>query len=309
MLGKLWTLLKTAGLAYSDDNCLSRGAAIAYYTVFSLAPVLLIVIAVAGLVFGEQAAQGAVVSQINGLMGQQGAEAVQSMLQGAARRGTGILATVIGVVTLLVAASGVFGEMQAALNAIWRATPPAGTFWRLLRARLISLGLVVTLGFLLMVSLVASAALQAVGGWLSDAFPGVHAALWAASLVTSFVLATALFGAIYKILPDTRIAWRDVIVGAAVTALLFAIGKNLISLYIGSSSIATTYGAAGALAVIFVWIYYSSQIFLFGAEFTRAFATTHGSRQRDAMPLASGHDAEIEGLKSRLGTPRSRAAR
>jgi membrane protein len=300
ILGLVWTTLKSAGVGYVEDNCLSRGAAIAYYTTFSLAPVLLIVIAVAGLAFGDDAARGAVVRQIGGLMGQQGADAIQAMIKGAANRHAGILATVIGGVTLLVAASGVFSEMQTALNVIWKAKPRAGAVMQLVRARLQSLGLVLILGFLLAVSLVASAALTAAGAWLSARLPGVHAMLVVASMLVSFLLITALFAAIYKMLPDTTIAWRDVGVGAAVTALLFNLGKNLIGLYVGSSSIASTYGAAGALGIILVWIYYSSQIFLFGAEFTRAYAEQTGSRV--GQPVAgSGHAQEIEHLKAKLG--------
>ena len=295
----IWQTLKSAGYGYVEDSCLSRGAAIAYYTTFSLAPVLLIVIAMAGLVFGEDAARGAVVQQIGGLMGKQGADAIQAMIKGAANRQAGIVATVVGGVTLLVAASGVFGEMQSALNVIWKAQPRPGAMMQLVRARLQSLGLVLILGFLLLVSLVASAALAAAGTWLSARLPGVHILLVVASMLVSFLLITALFAAIYKVLPDTRIDWRDVGIGAAVTALLFNLGKNIISLYVGSSSIASTYGAAGALGIILVWIYYSSQIFLFGAEFTRAYAEYSGSRKD--RPAVAGHAAEIDQLKARLG--------
>ncbi len=306
-LNTLWQTLRSAALGYVEDGCLSRGAAIAYYTTFSLAPVLLIVIAVAGLVFGQDAARGAVVHQISGLMGKQGADAIQAMIKGAANRKSGILATVIGGVTLLVAASGVFGEMQTALNAIWKATPKEGAVRQLVRARLQSLGLVLILGFLLLVSLVASAALSAAGAWLSARLPGVHLLLRLASLAISFLLVAALFAAIYKVLPDTNVLWRDVAIGAVVTTLLFDLGKNLISLYLGTSSIASTYGAAGTLGIILVWIYYSSQIFLFGSEFTRAFAERVGSRV--GHPVRGGHGEEIDRLKAKLeATSRPRAA-
>ena len=277
MLNKIWQALKASGLGFFNDACLSRGAAIAYYTVFSLAPVLLIVVAIAGLVFGDDAARGAIRAQISGLMGVASADAIQGMIQNASNKNSGIIATVIGGVTLLVAASGVFLEMQTALNAIWKVGPSAGVVSNLVRARLQSLGLVMTLGFLLMVSLLISAALTALDSFLANRLPGVHLALRAVSLVVSFGLITVLFAAIYKVLPDTDVAWRDVGIGAVVTALLFTLGKNVISLYIGSSRIATTYGAAGALAIILVWIYYSSQIFLLGAEFTMAWAQANGS--------------------------------
>lgn len=298
MLGKLWQALKAAVTGYIADGCLSRGAAIAYYTVFSLAPVLLIVVAIAGLAFGDEAARGAVRTQISGLMGDASADAIQGMIQNASNRFSGILATVVGGVTLLVAASGVFLEMQAALNAIWKAEPASGVVSSLVRARLQSLGLVMTLGFLLMVSLLVSAALTALDSFLANRLPGVHLALRALSLVISFGLITVLFAAIYKVLPDTDVAWRDVGIGAVVTALLFTLGKNVISLYIGSSSIATTYGAAGALAIILVWIYYSSQIFLLGAEFTMAWAQVNGSH----VGRRAGHPArsKIERMKATL---------
>lgn len=299
MLKKIWLAMKASGLGFAADNCFSRGAAIAYYTVFSLAPILLIVVAIAGLVFGQDAARGAIRDQISGLMGSASADAIQAMIQNAGNRKSGIIATVIGVVTLLLASTGVFVEMQAALNAIWKAEPPTGVAMPLVRARLQSLGLVMTLGFLLMVSLLVSAALAALDTFLATRLPGVHLALRALSLVISFGFITALFAAIYKQLPDTDIAWRDVGIGAAVTALLFTLGKNLISLYIGRSSIASTYGAAGALAIILVWIYYSSQIFLFGAEFTQAWAQANGSHFGRPPGVRAAH-GEIDRMKTVL---------
>jgi membrane protein len=298
MLRQSWAILKSAGLGFIEDGCLSRGAAIAYYTTFSLAPVLLIVIAVAGLVFGEDAARGAVVHQISFLMGHTGADAIQAMLQGAARARSGILATVIGGITLLVASSGVFGEMQTALNAIWKSRPADGAVRALVRARLQSLGLVLALGFLLLVSLVVSAGLAAVGTWLSGRVPDVPPLLHAVNIVVSFLLVTVMFAAIYKVLPDTAIAWRDVWIGALVTAALFGVGKNLIGQYIGSASIATTYGAAGAVGIVLVWIYYSAQTFLLGAEFTRAWAELKGSRVGTVRGGRSS--AEIDRLKAQL---------
>jgi membrane protein len=191
----------------------------------------------------------------------------------------------LGIVTLIVTASGVFGELQAALNAIWRTPPRAVTVSRLVRARLASLGLVMTLGFLLLVSLVVSTALSAIGPWLDRLFPGAEVLVRALSFLVSLGLIALLFALIYKILPDTSLAWRDIIAGAIATAVLFEIGKFLISLYLGSSSVASSFGAAGAFALLLLWIYYSSQIFLIGAEFTRAWADIVHERGPDTTPI------------------------
>ena len=265
-------ILKDTVLGFIDDEALSRGAAIAFYTVTSLAPVLLLVIAVAGLAFGQEAAQGAVMDQLTGLMGAQAAETLQTALANASGKSSGIVASVIGIVTLLATASGVFGEMQAALNRIWKAEPKGGTVSRLVRARAASIGLVAALGFLLAASLVVSAALTALGATLNAYLPFGEALLSVINFVVSLALLAVLFAAIYKVLPDRAIAWRDVIVGALITALLFTIGKSLIGWYLGSSAVASSYGAAGGLIVLFFWVYYSAQIFLVGAEFTRAYA-------------------------------------
>jgi membrane protein len=305
MLGKLGRLIKSAAVAYVDDNCLSRGAAIAYYVVFALTPVLLIVVAVAGVLFGSEEARGALVDRIAALMGKQGADTIQAMLAGASHRRSGLWASLIGLVTLVVAASGVFTEIQSTLNAIWRAKPRQGAIWALVRARLLSLALVFVLGLLLMLSLIVSTALTALSGWVARVLPDIGPMLRWLNSGVSLALITALFAAIYKVLPDTDVAWRDVGIGAVVTALLMAVGKYLIALYIGTSTIATTYGAAGALAALFVWIYYCSQIFLFGAEFTRCFAAQFGS-WRDGPPTrpVKGAAHEIKTLKERLEVAR-----
>jgi membrane protein len=229
-------LIKNTVLAFIDDEALSRGAAIAFYAVTSIAPVLLIVIAIAGLAFGQDAAENAIRGQLSALMGMQTADMVQSAIASASGKSSGILATVIGVATLLVTASGVFGEMQSALNAIWKAKPAGSTVSRLLRARAASLGLVTALGFLLMVSLVVSAALTAFGNYLNSVLPFGEVILTVLNEVVSLVLISVLFAAIYKVLPDRPLKWRDVIIGAVVTALLFTIGKSLIGLYIGSGA-------------------------------------------------------------------------
>ncbi len=284
MFHSTWTLIKATVNGYIEDNALSRGAAIAYYTVFSLAPTLVIIVAITGLVFGETAAQGALSHQLEGLVGADAAVAIQGMVRSAWQSKSGWIATSIGLVTLLISATTVFGEMQSALNAIWRAEPKGTTVTRYLRVRAASLGLVATLGFLLMVSLVISATIAAMQTYLGGFLPEIALLIRVLNFVISFVLIAVLFAAIYKLLPDRQLRWRDVGMGAVVTALLFDIGKTLIGLYIGSTATASSFGAAGALAVVLLWVYYSSQIFLLGAEFTRAYAEQHGS-QREKVAL------------------------
>jgi membrane protein len=278
MVSEIWDFLKQTVASFIEDDALSRGAAIAFYTVTSIAPLLLIVIAIAGLVFGREAAQGAITGQFSGLMGQQTAQVLETAVAGASDTSAGALATFIGIATLIATASGAFGEMQAALNVIWKAKPEGATLSRLIRARAASLGLVATLGFLLAVSLAASAALTAFGDHVDRVLPFGKLALSVINFLISFSLIAALFAAVYKILPDRRLEWRDVLLGAGVTALLFVTGKSLIGWYIGSSGIASTYGAAGSLIVLLLWVYYSAQIFLLGAEITKVFANRHGSK-------------------------------
>ena len=278
MLSNVWTVLKETVLAFMEDEALTRGAAMAFYAVTSLAPILLIVIAIAGLVFGRDAAQHALTDQFQSLMGKQSAEMLQSIIENAGKKSSGVLATIVGVVTLLIAASGVFGEMQSSLNTIWKAKPTGTTVSRLVRARAASLGLVAALGFLLMISLVISAGLSALGDFFNTVLPFGKIILSALNFLISFSLIAVLFAAIYKVLPDKQLLWSDVIVGAIATSLLFTIGKSLIGWYLGSSSVASSYGAAGALIIILLWTYYSSQIFLLGGEFTKVYAHRHGSR-------------------------------
>ncbi|MGH7042120.1 MAG: YihY/virulence factor BrkB family protein [Acetobacteraceae bacterium] len=274
LLHRAWAILRDTFVAFFNDNALSRGAALAFYTVFALAPVLLIAIAVAGLLFGRAAAQGAVVQELSGLMGSSSAQALQAMLKGAfLHRGSGWLATAIGGVTLVVTATGVFAELQNSLNEIWKTEPTAFTTAEIIRVRLLSLGLIGAVGFLLIVSLVMSTVLRAVGNRLSDIAPNTTTLIVYANGIGTFVLLSFMFAAIYKVLPDRWIAWHDVAVGAIMTSLLFAAGKFLISLYIGGSAIATAYGSAGSIIVMLIWVYYSAQIFLLGAEFTKVWAT------------------------------------
>ncbi len=273
-----WKMLTETGMSFLDDEALSRGAAIAFYAVTSLAPVLLIVIAIAGLAFGQDAAQNAINEQFSALMGKQTADLLQSVVANASTKSSGIIATVLGIGTLIATASGVFGEMQAALNTIWKTRSQATTVSRLIRARITSLGLVAALGFLLIISLVVSAGLTAFGNYL-DALPVGNQILFCVNFVVSMLLFALLFGSIYKVLPDRTLRWNDVIVGALITSFLFNLGKSLIGWYIGSSAIASSYGAAGGLIVLLLWIYYSVQIFLLGAEFTKTYANTHGSKR------------------------------
>lgn len=277
MFTEAWKMIKDTVLSFIEDSALSRGAAIAFYTVTSIAPVLLIVVAIAGLVFGREAAQNAISGQLTGLMGQQTADVLQAAIASAAGKSSSILATMVGIATLVLTASGVFGEMQSALNAIWKTEPRATTVSRLIQARAVSLGLVAALGFLLIVSLAVSAGLTAFGNYLDSIMPIGRFILLVLNFVVSFALLAVLFAAIYKVLPDRPLEWRDVIFGAVVTAILFTIGKSLIGLYLGSSAIASSYGAAGGLIVLLLWVYYSVMIFLLGAEFTKTYANRHGS--------------------------------
>jgi len=278
-----WQIIKESILSFINDEALSRGAAISFYTATSIAPVLLIVIAVAGLAVGREAAQNGITTELSGLMGQQTADVLQSAIASASGKKAGTLATIIGIITLVVTASGVFGEMQSALNVIWKAKPRGTTISRLIRARAISLGLVAALGFLLAVSLAVSALLTAFGGYLNSVLPFGKLILTALNLIISLALLTILFAAIYKVLPDRVLQWRDVLLGSIITAVLFTIGKTLIGWYIGSSAIASSYGAAGGLIVLLLWIYYSAQTFLLGAEITKSYANIQGSKKRDPV--------------------------
>jgi membrane protein len=273
-------LIKKSVLAWVDDYAPSMGAAIAYYTLFSIAPLLIIVIAVAGLVFGPEAAQGAIVGQLQGLIGMEGAIAVQALLKSVNQPTQSIVATAISSVTLLIGATTVVAELQSALDRIWRVPVPAGGsgILNLLRTRLLSFGLVLGLGFLLLVSLVVSAALAAFGKWWNGLSGSEEVFLHVLNFIVSFAITTSLFAMIYKFMPRARIHWHDVWIGAAVSALLFEIGKFLIGLYLGKSSVASGFGAAGSLIVLLVWVYFSAQIFLLGAEFTWVYSHRQGSK-------------------------------
>lgn len=273
-----WTSIQ----GWSKDNVPRLGASLAYYTLFAVSPFLVIVIAIAGSAFGEEAVRGQIVTEIDGLVGRQGAEAIQAILQGAHQNRSGTLAMLIGTATLIIAASGAFLELQHALNTIFRVKTDAkkSGLQRLLLSRLRSFGLVVSIGFLLMVSLLVSAGVSALSARLQDIELMGPWLLKALDVSVSLAVMMLLFGLIYRFLPDVRLAWRDVWTGAFVTSLLFSVGKFLIGLYLGQSSVASSYGAAGSIVVLLVWVYYSAQVILLGAEFTRVHA-----EQRRGAPL------------------------
>ena len=287
---RIWTLIKGAVSAFLDDYAPSMGAALAYYTMFSIAPLLFIVILLAGLIFGEEAARGEIFTQLRGLMGEQGAGAIQSMVQSVREPATGALGTVVSVIFLLIGATTVFGELQSALDRIWRAPArqKASGIWGLIQSRLLSFGMILGIGFLLIVSLIASAALAALGKWWGPLLGSWETLAQLLNLAISFGLFTVAFALIYKVMPRAKIEWHDVWIGAAVTSLLFSIGKYAIGLYIGKSAIASGFGAAGSIVVVLVWVYYSAQIFLFGAEFTWVYAHELGSRRDQPRPARSG---------------------
>lgn len=275
----LWHLIKEAAADWSHDRAPRLGAALAYYTVFSLVPFLVVVIALIGLVLGQEAAQSAILSHIATLVGDQSAAAIKDMIQRADQPSTGLVATGLAVVTLLFGASGVFGQLQDALNTVWGVEPKEGRgVWGFIKDRFLSFVAVLGTGFLLLVSLILSSALAAFGKWFSGLLPLPEALLHLFNFVLSFVVVTGLFALIFKVLPDAKVAWRDVWVGALLTAALFTIGKYALGLYLGKSNVASAYGAAGSLVLILLWVYYSAQILLYGAEFTQVYANRLGER-------------------------------
>ena len=274
-------VLGSAGRAWWDDDALRLGASLAYYTLFAIAPVLLVATAIAGMVFGAEAVRGEIVGQLDDVFGREGGLAVQSLLEGASQRRAGIVATVIGSVAFMVAATSAFLELQVALNTIWRVKPKPGVHFKaFLIDRLRSFGLVVAIGFLLLVSLAITAAIAALNAWLSRLAPEFPAMWSAISVLVSLVVTSGLFALLFRFLPDVRLRWKDVTTGAVVTAVLFTIGQQVIGLYLGQSTIASTYGAAGSMMILLLWVYYSCQILLYGAEFTRVWAARHGARPK-----------------------------
>jgi membrane protein len=288
----VWQLLKATVAQWLEDQPFQLSSSLSYYTLFSLAPLLIIIIGIAGFAFGRQAAQQEIVGTIQGMIGQQSAEAVQGMIQNAGSQPkTGIIATGIGIVTLILGAGGVVGQLQTSLNTIWGVAPKPGQgVFGFLRQRFISFAMVSGIGFLLLVSLVVTAVVSSLTQWIGTFFGGAEVIAHAIDLIASFVLTTALFGMIYKFLPDISIKWRDVWIGAALTSMLFTIGKFLIGLYLGQSAISSTYGAAGSIIAVLLWVYYSSLIFFLGAEVTQVYATQYGSGvvpRENAEPLSN----------------------
>jgi membrane protein len=284
-LKAIWSLLYRTVESWLDDYAPSMGAALAYYTLFSLAPLMLIVVAVGGMLFGEDAARGEIAAQLVLLMGSAGARAVQDLLVSVRQPEQGTLATGLGLALLFLGATSVFAELQNALDRIWHAPPSwtGGTWLTLVRTRMLSFGMVLALGFLLLVSLVFSAALALMGRWVEPVFGAWYALAAVSNALAAFAMVTAMFAVIYKVMPRARVQWRDVWTGALFTAMLFTFGRYLIGLYIGRSGVVTGFGAAGSLVVILLWVYYSAQIFLLGAEFTWVYANTFGSRKPGAV--------------------------
>jgi membrane protein len=279
-LNSLYQLAKTALRNWINDYAPSMGAALAYYTVFSTAPLLVLVIAAAALIFGEELARAAIIEQASGMIGENGAKAIESMLASAQKPKQGVIASILGILILIIGATTVFAELETNLNRVWKVEPDQGSgLWHFTRTRLLAFGMVLTIGFLLIISLVVSAGIAAWGKYWSGWFDGWEAVLYAANFVVSVTIITVLFAIIYKFIPRVAIHWRDVWIGALVTSLLFTLGKFLIGIYIGKAGVESSYGAAGALAVILIWVYYSAQIFLLGAEFTKVYAESHGSRK------------------------------
>ena len=277
---KLFSLLKQTFSEWSEDKAPVFAAALAYYTVFSLAPLLVIIIGVLGIIYGQSDAQDQIIKQIGELTSPGVAETIGGVLDAQADSGGGVLATVLGTITLLVGATGVFAQLQNALNTIWevKPDPDKGGVMHLILVRLLSLGMVLAIAFLLLVSLLLSTALSVLGNYFSDVLPGAEFIWQIVNVLVSFAIITLLFALIFKYLPDVKIAWGDVWVGAAVTSLLFVVGKFLISWYLSRGGVASTYGAAGSLVVLLLWVYYSAQILFFGAEFTQVYAKEEGSR-------------------------------
>jgi len=274
-----YQLARQTAKEFLADNAPRLGAAMAFYTALSLAPLLLVVIGIAGLAYGEAAARGEIAHQISNLIGKEQAEVVQEMLKKSAHRGSGLLATVIGIVTLLVGATGLFAELQGALDAVWNVKPDEtkSGIWATVKDRLLSFAMIGVMAFLLLVSLVFSAVVSGLGGAFERWLPYSSVWLQAANVAASLLVTALMFATIFKVLPHARPAWSDVWVGAALTAVLFTLGKYLIGLYLGRASVGSTFGAAGSFVVLLVWVYYSTQILLLGAEFTQVYALRHGS--------------------------------
>jgi membrane protein len=268
----LFQILKTTFASWNRHEAPRLGAALAFYTILSLSPLVIIVLALAGLIFSRSTAQAHILSQVQGMIGPDGGKAVESMLANAQRPAAGILGTIVGLLSLLFGASGVFTELRSALNLIWEVTPEKTSgVVALLRERFFSFGMVLSIGFLLLVSLVVSTILAAIGKFFGGLLPIPSPVVAVLNFSLSYLGVAVLFGLIFRLVPEAKVRWRNVWLGALVTALFFSIGKTLIGLYLGKSSVGSAYGAAGSVIVVIVWVYYSAQIFFFGAEFTHAY--------------------------------------
>lgn len=290
-LREVFVLFKEAAIAWDEDNASRLAAALACYTLLSMAPLVVLCVAIAGLVFGRAAAEGQIAGELGSVVGAQGAQAIESVIANAKNPGSGVLASVTGIIVLLFGASGVFGELQSSLDTVWEVqTKPGRGIWGVVKDRFFSFTMVLGVGFLLLVSLVVSAGLAAVGALLSSAVP--LAWFWQiVNLLISLGVTAAIFALIFKVIPDVRVAWRDVWMGAVVTSLLFSLGRFLLALYIGHSGVGSSYGAAGSLVALVLWTYYSAQIFFFGAEFTQVYAARYGERiepSENAVALPNG---------------------
>jgi len=280
-MGKYLQLFKETGKEFSEDKVPRLGAALAYYTIFSIGPLLLIAVAMAGLFLGQEAARGQVSGELDKLFGSEMSKSLEQMIEAAAKPKTGKIATIVGVITLMFGASGVFGQLKDALNTIWNVEPKKTSgIMGFIHERFLSMAMVLGIGFLLLVTLVFDAAISALGPWL-ERMVGGEAIIHAISLALSFAVATVVFAAIFRILPDLKIAWRDVWLGAVFTSLLFVLGKWGLGLYLGKAAVGSAYGAAGSLVILLVWVYWSAQILFFGAEFTQVYARTFGSLKGD----------------------------
>ena len=299
----MWQFLKKTVYNWIDDEPFVLAAALSYYTLFSLAPLLTIAIAMAGLFFGQEAAQNQVVETTRGLVGKESAQAIQEMVRKAGEKpAAGIISTVFGVIALLFGAGGVVGQLQTSFNKVWGVAPKPGQgIWGFIRQRFISFAMVLSIGFLLLVSLVVSAVLSGMSTLLGNIFGGAEALGHGLDLLVSFAFITLLFALIYKFLPDASIRWKDVWIGAVFTSMLFTIGKSLIGLYLGNSGVTSVYGAAGSLITVLLWVYYSALIFFFGAELTRVYATEYGSG------VAPADNAQLVDAKKTTETERKPA--
>jgi membrane protein len=276
----VWRLIKEAGTGFMDDKVLKLSGSLAYLTVFSIGPLIIVVIFVADLVWGRAAIEGTIYNQLKGLLGADASVQIQDIIKNAAVSNKGTLAAIIGIITLLFSSTAVFAEIQDSINTIWNLKPKPKKGWlKMIMNRLLSFSIIVSLGFLLLVSLIINGLIEAMSRRLILMFPDIAVAIiYILNLVITFAVISFLFGIIFKVLPDAKIRWKDVLTGSMVTAVLFMLGKFAITFYIGSSNITSTYGAAGSLVILLLWVYYSSLILYFGAEFTKAYASTYGGR-------------------------------